>query len=329
MEPPEKGVTGPRITLVLTSYQGRRNLETYLPRNLETVRATAAIGEVVVADDGSTDDSVELLRERFPEVKVVALPANRGFGAAANAAFRSASHPYVLNISNDMVLEPGAAESLLAGFIRPDIFSVSARLLDPAGATEKGRTVPTFAVGDLKVWRTLAARLGESPPPGGMLQHFSGAIGLFDRRLFLELGGFDDLFLPFFVEETDLCYRAWKRGYRILYEPAARVTHHHRESGTILHQFSPRVRRVQFGKNRLLFIWKNIHDPGYVALHAANLAVRAAVSWLALDLDFYRSLAGALGRIGEVLPRRKLERERARRSDREVFREFRESVFRA
>ncbi|MBI4865582.1 MAG: glycosyltransferase [Candidatus Wallbacteria bacterium] len=315
------------ISLVLTNYQGRANLEAYLPRNLAVVQGTPVIAEVIVSDDGSTDDSVAWLRERHPQVRVVALAENRGFGAAANAAFEAARSPYVLNISNDMLLEPGTAEALLAGFIREDVFSVSARLLDPSGATEKGRTVPTFAVGDLKIWRALASRSGETAPAGGKLQHFSGAIGLFDRRIFLELGGFDDLFLPFFAEETDLCYRAWKRGYRLLYEPEAKVVHHHRESGTILHHFSKRIRRVQFGKNRLLFVWKNIHDPLYVALHGANLAARTALSWVALDFDFYRSLAGALARLPEVLPRRRAERALSRRSDAAVFAEFSKAIF--
>ena len=307
----------------MTTYQGLENLKRYLPKNLEVVERTPAIGEVVVADDGSTDSSVELLRERFPSVKVVALATNRGFGATANAAFEAASLPYVLNISNDMVLAPGAAEALLSGFIRPDIFTVSARLVTPSGETEKGRTIPTFATGDLKIWRALGGPLrGTDLPARGRLQHFSGAIGLFDRRIFHELGGFDDLYLPFFVEETDLCYRAWKRGYRVLYEPGAAVEHHHLESGTILRGFPRSVRQVQFGKNRLLFIWKNIHDPLYMVLHGINLLLRVMLSWLWLDLDFYRSLAGALGRLSEVRPSRERERALSVRTDRQVFREF-------
>ncbi|MBI4872016.1 MAG: glycosyl transferase, partial [Candidatus Riflebacteria bacterium] len=145
---------------------------------------------------------------------------------------------------------------------------------------------------------------------------------LFDRRLFLELGGFDDLFLPFFAEETDLCYRAWKRGYRILYQPRAVVVHHHEEGGTIRNNFSRRTRQVQFGKNRLLFIWKNMHDPAYAALHLFNLAVRTAFSWVVADLEFYRALAGALHRWPAVKAARARERSLAVRSDREVFAEF-------
>ncbi|MBI4870820.1 MAG: glycosyltransferase, partial [Candidatus Riflebacteria bacterium] len=101
----------PRISLVQTNYQGRRNLENYLPRTLETVRNSPLVGEVLIADDASTDGSVQLLAERFPSVRVVALTRNRGFGATANAAFEAARFPYVLNISSDMVLEAGAVEA--------------------------------------------------------------------------------------------------------------------------------------------------------------------------------------------------------------------------
>lgn len=317
----------PRISLIQTNYQGRLNLERYLPLTLETVENSPLIGEVLIADDASTDGSVQFLAERFPSVRVVALPQNRGFGATANAAFEAARFPYVLNISSDMVLEAGAAEALMAGFVRPDIFSVSVRLMRPDGRLDKGRAVPMFWTGDLKMWRAASELAGEAPPPGGWLQHFSGAIGLFDRRAFLELGGFDDLFLPFFAEETDLCYRAWKRGYRILYQPAAVVTHHHEESGTIKNNFSRQARTLQFKKNRLLFVWKNIHDPAFVVLHGVNLVARTALSWLFLDFGYYKALARALKSWPEALAGRRREQLAATRSDREVFREFRATLY--
>ena len=80
----------------------------------------------------------------------------------------------------------------------------------------------------------------------------------FDRRKFWELGGFDELLAPFYLEDTDLGYLAWKRGWKNLYQPASVVYHEHR--GTIGRRFSEAHIQGVLKKNFLLFTWKNIHE---------------------------------------------------------------------
>ena len=80
----------------------------------------------------------------------------------------------------------------------------------------------------------------------------------FDRRKFLELGGFDELLRPFYLEDTDLGFMAWKRGWKVLYQPRSVVYHEHR--GTIGKKFSQRYIQAILKKNFALFTWKNIHE---------------------------------------------------------------------
>ena len=87
----------------------------------------------------------------------------------------------------------------------------------------------------------------------------------YDRAKFLELGGFDELFAPFYVEDVDLSYLAWKRGWKILYQPRSVVYHEHR--GTIGKKFSSSYIERTVHKNNLLFTWKDIHAPGMLAAH--------------------------------------------------------------
>ena len=87
----------------------------------------------------------------------------------------------------------------------------------------------------------------------------------FDRRKFLELGGFDDLLAPFYLEDTDLGYMAWKRGWKVLYQPRSVVHHEHR--GTIGKRFSEAQIQSVLKKNFLLFCWKNIHEWRRLAAH--------------------------------------------------------------
>ena len=80
----------------------------------------------------------------------------------------------------------------------------------------------------------------------------------FDRAKFLDIGGFDHLYRPFYLEDTDLGYMAWKRGWKVLYQPASVVYHEHR--GTIGKRFSNAYIQSVLKKNFVLFAWKNIHD---------------------------------------------------------------------
>src|ERR1044072_5442595 len=80
----------------------------------------------------------------------------------------------------------------------------------------------------------------------------------FDRRKFLELGGFDRLLEPFYLEDTDLGYLAWKRGWKVYYQPRSVVYHEHR--GTIGKKFSYEYIQNVLKKNFVLFCWKNIHE---------------------------------------------------------------------
>jgi GT2 family glycosyltransferase len=313
-----------RASLIITNYKGLANLQAYLPLNLLAVAATPLCDEVIVVDDGSDDGSVEYVWRNFPQVKVVPLFENRGFGNAANAGFRAAKNDYVVNISNDMVITGYFFEYLFENMVADDIFHVSARLVGPDGRIQKGRTIPFF-VGEFKIWKVFSKEPDVNWGPNkALFNHFVGAIGLFNKRIFVELGGFDDIYLPFFVEETDLCYRAWKRGYRVLYDPRPWLVHHHRESGTILKRFTWRIRKVQYRKNRFIFLWKNLTHPGYIAMHLMYIFFQLLFSWMAGHIVFYQGLWGALKQWQTILRRRAAEVPHFQRSDPEVFAAFSE-----
>lgn len=311
-----------RCSLVITNYNGIENLKAYLPLNMIAVRESPYVTEVIVVDDGSSDNSVEFVRQNFTDVTVVALEQNRGFGNAANSGFRAARNDYVVNISNDMVVTAGYFEKLFENMVSDRIFAVTTRLVGSDGRLQRGRTVPFF-VGDFKTWKIFShepeVKWGE---PDRVYCHFCGAIGLFDKRIFLELGGFDDVFLPFYVEENDLCYRAWKRGFLVLYDPRCWVMHYHQQSGTILRSFKWKVRKVQYKKNRFLFLWKNLTSPHFILLHLVWLAFSFCFSWATGHTVFYEGLRAALNEWGIVKRRRDEELPHFVHSDHAVLKQF-------
>ncbi len=256
----------PRATaasVVIPNWNGRDLLERYLP-SVVAALAGNPDNEIIVVDNGSTDGSASFVRQAFPGVTVLALDRNLGFGGGSNAGFRAARNDVVVLLNSDMRVAPDFLAPLLEGFGDELVFAVSCQIFfsDPAKAREEtGLTQGWWQDGALKV------RHRVDPAITGPFPCFYGGGGscAFDRRKFLELGGFDELFAPFYLEDTDLGYMAWKRGWKVLYEPRSVVYHEHR--GTIGKRFSEAQIQAVLKKNHLLFCWKNIHAWRRLAAH--------------------------------------------------------------
>lgn len=310
------------VTILLTNFNGLANLQACLPGVLEAASRPDIPCEVLLVDDGSTDESVPWLTRHHPQVKVVAQPTNGGFLSAANAGFAAATTRHVALLSNDMVPRADFLSVLLPHFADPSVFAVSSCLVDPAGRPEGGRSVGLFLAGNLHVvdsakgYRPFGAfvRARDDVAAPSL---FTGGNALYDREKFLALGGFDPLFHPFYWEDTDLCYRAWKRGWKVLSEPGSQVTHH-QQMGTIRRTFDREMVRTVRKRNRLLFTWKNIRDPLFLGSHVVALVVQLLFSWLGGNLRFYRSLRAALDRLPTVMDRRR-QADSSDLSDREVL----------
>ncbi len=315
------------VSIVIPNWNGRHLLEKFLPSVVEAARQIAG-SEIIVVDNGSTDASADFVRQHFPDVRLLELGKNLGFGGGSNAGFRAAQHDIVVLLNNDMRVAPDFLRPLLDGFRDEKVFAVSCQIFfgDPGRRREEtGLTEGRWEAGQLRVRHRADDRIRRAFPcfyPGG-------GSSAFDRRKFLELGGFDRLLDPFYLEDTDLGYLAWKRGWKVLYEPRSVVWHEHR--GTIGRRFTPRQIEDVLRRNFLLFCWKNIHE--WRRLGAHWCAVLGA-AWLSFFFGESRERASlvALGQAFLRLPAAVRSRWRARRlaliSDAEAFRRPRGDYYR-
>ena len=306
-------------TIVIPNWNGRALLEKYLPSVIAAAEQAPG-SEVLVVDNGSEDDSVAFVREHFPQVLLLPLEKNLGFGGGSNAGFRAAQHDVVVLLNSDMRVEPGFLRPLLDGFRDPQVFSVACQIFfsDPHKVREEtGLTETWWQGGSIRV------RHRDDPQIRGLFPCGYGGGGscAFDRKKFLELGGFDELLAPFYMEDTDIGYLAWKRGWKNLYQPASIVYHEHR--GTIGKRFTAAYIQSVLRKNFLLFTWKNMHDWRRLSSHFVFAWLGALFTWLAGDSPERGSFAGILRAVRQ-LPHAMVARSRARRlavvSDTEALR---------
>jgi len=255
------------VTILILSWDGRPLLEEFLPSVLEA----AGNHEVMVVDNGSKDDSVQFLKSRFPKVRVLPLDRNYGYSEGNNRGIKHAKTDVVVLLNNDMAVDAGFLRPLLKPFSDPDVFAVASQIsmADKSKSRfETGKTRARFDSGLFYLWHDPIAPQEETLDTLPVFWAGGGACAI-DKRKFEILGGFDALYQPFYVEDTDLSYQAWKRGWRALLAPASHVTHKHR--GTTSPRFGELFVNNTTRRNHYLFVWKNVTDLGMLIEHLTRL----------------------------------------------------------
>ena len=177
--------------------------------------------EVVVADNGSQDGSVEMVRREFPSVEVIVSPENPGYGAASNRAISRCAAEYVVLLNSDTELRPASLRALLRYLeTHPQAAVVGPRLLNPDG-TLQASCFP-FPRPLVPLMKRRTGRFGHHTP--GPVPWVVGAALAIRRTAFHRIGGFDESYHMYF-EEVDLCYRLRKAGWETHFTPDAEVVH--------------------------------------------------------------------------------------------------------
>ena len=203
--------------VVIPVWNGRRWLDGCLDSVLAQTRRA---DELIVVDNGSTDSSADRVAERYPEVRVVRLPENTGFAAAANVGLRAAASDAVALVNQDVELRPDWLELACAALARsPRAASVATKMLDlsdPSLLYDTGDILRRDGVCEQRGRFTRDD--GRFDEPGEVFGACAGA-ALYRREAVLELGGFEERFF-LYLEDADLALRLRLAGWTCVYEPA-------------------------------------------------------------------------------------------------------------
>lgn len=244
--------------VVILNWNGRAHLRKFLPSVLRTTPADVGI---VVADNGSTDDSVAILEAEFPQVDILRLDRNYGYAEGYNRAIDAIEADYYILLNSDVETTAGWCEPLIAALdadakliaVQPKIKSyLQQDHFEYAGASGGFIDALGYPFCRGRILSTLE-------PDAGQYDQYrtcfwaSGACFACKRELFTVVGGFDGEFFAH-MEEIDLCWRAQLFGYKVAVEPAGEVYH---LGGGTLPVNSPRKVFLNY-RNNLAMLYKNL-----------------------------------------------------------------------
>lgn len=282
---------GAPVAVVIPTWNGRRHLERCLPALLAQAWPDF---EVVLVDNGSTDDTLSWVAGAYPGVRVVALERNFGFARACNEGIRAAAGPYVVTLNNDTVPQPDLlAELVSAAEQAPEAGMFAATLWlerDPPTVDAAGFRVDRLGT----AWNALEGRpltaLPEVPRP--ILGPCAGA-ALYRRSMLDDIGLFDEGYFAY-LEDVELAWRARWAGWDCLWVPGATTWHAHSATGG---RDLPRKFWL-LGRNRL---WTTLrHYPRPYLWHHLPLIVANELLTGLLGSMALRHPAPLLGRLGAL-----------------------------
>lgn len=303
-----------KVSIVIPNWNGLDKLKRHLPRVVEVARFNK-IEEIIVSDDVSTDGSVSLIKEKFPDVIVVQREKNGGFSSNVNTGIENAGGELIFLLNNDATPDKNFLNPTLPHFQNPKVFSVGC---NTGGLWSTARFENGF------FWHGQARLLspersdGRQADPQKAHQTLwaSGGSAIFRKSIWDKLGGLDPLYNPFYEEDVDLGYRATKRGYINIWEPKSRVDHYS-EVGVIAANFSQNKINMIAERNHLIFIWKNITSKKLINEHK-----KALVHMLFSHPRYWFTFMTALKKLPQILAKREIEKKEAKMTDEEIFRLF-------
>ncbi len=253
------------ISVVIPNYNGEVLLPLVLPTVLTALNNAGLPFEIIVADDCSSDKSIPLLKEKFPELKVLQNNINSGFSVTANKGIREAKYDWVLLLNSDVKLEPDYFMPLLKYTTGDNVFGVMGRIIGWDDDTiQDGAKHPFFQGVKIKTSGNYLLTDKAAMADGLYSMYLSGANAFMNKKIFIEIGGLNELFSPFYVEDFELSLRAWRLGYECYYDYNAVCRH--KISSTI----------VSSNKKKNI---KKIYNRNKMYLHAIHLSSEKRLLW--------------------------------------------------
>lgn len=295
------------LSVVIPAYNGAKLLNDNLPHLNKSLREAKIDYEIIIVDDCSE----KILQINQDKTEVIRLAKNSGFAHACNTGAKLAKHTKILFLNTDVKVTPGFIKPLLKHFSLSDVFAVSPKILIPSENNFNEAVTSAKLRGSHLILKIGTRKQYDYPLE---ILYACGAALVVDKNKFFDLGGFDELYQPYYSEDLDLSYQAWKRGLRVIYEPQSTVYHQH--SSTIKSVSKKRKIQKINVRNQYLFRWKNFTDPKLVLLMILEIITVKIINPNPIE---WQAFFGALLKINQVIKKRKKLKKLYQRTDQEIM----------
>ena len=207
-----------KVSILVLNYNGEKLLAKFLSSIVEAVEYSNRGHEIILVDNASTDGSIQFVRKNYPTVKVQTMRNNERL-YSYNQVVKDCRNDYVSLMNNDVRVNKNYLDPLLGHFDDPAVFAVMPRInSDNQSERYISRCVGSFTHGILGSGRYKNIR-------GFGYSLYVHCASIYDRKKFFQLGGLDRIYWPEYTAEMDICYLAWMRGWKVLFEPKSAVFH--------------------------------------------------------------------------------------------------------
>ncbi len=244
------------ITIIIPNYNGSSLLNKNLPSVVSAVDSYGQNSTIIIVDDGSSDDSLAILKTKFPAIKVVEHKKNKGFAEAVHSGVKEAKTELVFILNSDVELKDNFFPPLISYFNDPKTFSVNPLIYDESGIIKRHswnfRQVRRGRIALLN-WSLEEAQKAVANGKRCPSLYGHGGSMLVRKSMFDELNGFDPIFKPYYGEDSDLGIRAWRKGWYSYFDPRASLVH--QSIGAIRANVKMKKVKCIRRRNRYLLEW--------------------------------------------------------------------------
>ena len=272
------------ISVIIPNFNGVNLLRENIPFVYHALSTSGVTDyEVIVADDASTDESVNFIRQAFPEIIVIHNPQNKGFAGNANTGIRAAKKDIVLILNSDVQLTDGYFTPQLHYFRREDTFGVMGRIIALTdNHIQDGAKYPDVGFSYITSTKNYTCQAR----PSLYTLFLSGANALIDRKKLIQLGGFNEIFNPYYAEDVDLGLNAWQYGYKLYYEH--RAVCRHPNSATIKKEPAAKVKMI-VKRNKVFLHYLHL-EGGELLFFMLKVAIKALFGIFVANIRYLKAI---------------------------------------
>ena len=286
------------ISAILPNFNGKDLLQSNIPSLINALKNFDH--EIIIVDDHSTDDSVSFLKEFYPQIIVIQNKENQGFPSTCNKGITVAKKDLICIVNTDVTFTDDYFTNASSSFTSPEVFAVKGNIIN---YRTKFEDIINTEKTSLLYYKRGFLRFNQKIEPCST--HLDSKINsqfvllgccfVCRRKIIQELGGYDEIYSPFYWEDSDLAHRALESGFRLIYNKDCNV--YHQLSATISNYRSKMQQRLVSNRNKFLFTWRHLTGLKNWLVHIIFTLLNLLTRWITLDWKYYVAFYRALHRI--------------------------------